>query len=355
MSAQPDPYVLPANLPAPVDDGAADHLEGAVVPPLSLPSTSGARDQPGRGSARRRSSSYCYPRTGRPGEPLPPGWDEIPGARGCTPQSCAFRDHFAELRALGAAVLGLSAQPLDDQVELAERVGLPYPVLSDPDLRLADALGLPTFEVAGMRLYRRLTFDRPPRRASSRSSIRSSRRTATHPTSSPGSLRTRGELASRLLLRPRLSVRVPRGGAGQLAVRRGGGRTSRMAPGAARGPVQALRPRLVVERARPGFGDRGGRAPRGLLRPAPAPLAGPVPRQHPGRDARGRLREGGRPRGRVLAGGVPPGVRGRTRSHRSGQRGAGGRRRRAPPARRDSRRGTRLRQAGAARGDRRGR
>jgi peroxiredoxin len=101
---------------------------------------------------------YCYPRTGRPGEPLPPGWDEIPGARGCTPQSCAFRDHFAELRPLAAGVLGLSAQPLDDQVELAERLGLPYPVLSDPDLRLADALGLPTFEVAGMRLYRRLTF-----------------------------------------------------------------------------------------------------------------------------------------------------------------------------------------------------
>jgi peroxiredoxin len=157
MSAQPDPYVLPANLPAPVDDGAADHLEGAIVPPVSLHSTSGHEINLAE-AAEETLVVYCYPRTGRPGEPLPPGWDEIPGARGCTPQSCAFRDHFAELRALAAAVLGLSAQPLDDQVELAERVGLPYPVLSDPDLRLADALGLPIFEVAGMRLYRRLTF-----------------------------------------------------------------------------------------------------------------------------------------------------------------------------------------------------
>jgi peroxiredoxin len=88
---------------------------------------------------------------------MPPGWDEIPGARGCTPQSCAFRDHFAELEALGARVLGLSAQPLEDQIEFAGRVGLPYPLLSDPRLALAQALGLPTFEVAGMRLYRRLT------------------------------------------------------------------------------------------------------------------------------------------------------------------------------------------------------
>jgi len=88
---------------------------------------------------------------------LPEGWDDIPGARGCTPQSCAFRDHFAELRSLGADVLGLSAQRLADQVEFAQRVGLPYPILSDPELALAEALRLPTFEVAGMRLYRRVT------------------------------------------------------------------------------------------------------------------------------------------------------------------------------------------------------
>ncbi len=156
MSADHDPYVLPADLPAPVDDGAADHLEGAAIPALSLPSTAGRAIDLAT-SARNTLVLYCYPRTGRPGEPLPAGWDEIPGARGCTPQSCAFRDHFAELQRLRAGVLGLSAQPLADQLEFAERVGLPYPVLSDPGLELAAALGLPTFEVAGMRLYVRLT------------------------------------------------------------------------------------------------------------------------------------------------------------------------------------------------------
>jgi peroxiredoxin len=148
--------VLPRGLPAPVDDGAADHLRGNSIPTLSLPSTSG-RDIDLRAAAEATLVLYLYPRTGRPGEPLPEGWDEIPGARGCTPQSCAFRDHFAELRSLGADVLGLSAQPIADQVEFAERVELPYPVLSDPALELASALRLPTFEVAGMRLYRRLT------------------------------------------------------------------------------------------------------------------------------------------------------------------------------------------------------
>jgi peroxiredoxin len=154
--ASPNPYVLPADLPAPVDDGAADHLEGMTLPALALPSTSGG-DIGLTAAAEGTLVLYLYPRTGRPGEPLPEGWDEIPGARGCTPESCAFRDHFSELRALGADVLGLSAQPLPDQVEFAQRVGLPYPILSDPELELAQALGLPTFEVAGMRLYRRLT------------------------------------------------------------------------------------------------------------------------------------------------------------------------------------------------------
>jgi len=154
--AGPDPYLLPPDLPVPVDDGAADHLEGAAIPALSLPSTAG---EPVALAAAASGILvlYCYPRTGRPGEALPPGWDDIPGARGCTPQSCSFRDHFAELEALGAGVLGLSAQSLTDQLEFAERVGLPYPVLSDPDLELAEALRLPTFEVAGMHLYRRLT------------------------------------------------------------------------------------------------------------------------------------------------------------------------------------------------------
>jgi peroxiredoxin len=151
-----DPYVLPPDLPEPVDDGAADHLEGAALPSLGLPATCGEEIDLAAAAARTLAL-YCYPRTGRPGEPLPPGWDEIPGARGCTPQSCAFRDHFDELEALGASVLGLSAQPLADQIELTRRVGLPYPVLSDPGLELAEALRLPTFEVAGLRLYRRLT------------------------------------------------------------------------------------------------------------------------------------------------------------------------------------------------------
>jgi peroxiredoxin len=163
VSAAHDPYVLPPDLPVPIDDGAADHLQGADLPSLSLPSTSGGEVDLAE-AAKGTLVLYCYPRTGRPGEPLPPGWDEIPGARGCTPQSCAFRDHFAELQALGGAVLGLSAQPLEDQVEFADRVHLPYTVLSDPALRLADALRLPTFEVAGMRLYRRLTLVASERR-----------------------------------------------------------------------------------------------------------------------------------------------------------------------------------------------
>ena len=156
VSDAPDPYVLPPDLPVPVDDGGADHLEGAAVPALALPSTAGEEINLGSAAAGTLVL-YLYPRTGRPGEPLPEGWDEIPGARGCTPQSCAFRDHFAELGSLGAEVLGLSAQTLADQVELADRVRLPYPILSDPELELAAGLRLPTFEVAGMRLYRRLT------------------------------------------------------------------------------------------------------------------------------------------------------------------------------------------------------
>jgi len=156
VSDSVNPYVLPDDLPVPVDDGAADHLEGAEMPAISLPTTSGdALDL--RDAARGTLVLYVYPRTGRPGEPVPEGWNDIPGARGCTPQSCAFRDHFAELRTLGADVLGMSAQPLSDQTEFAERVELPYPILSDLELALADALALPTFEVAGMRLYRRLT------------------------------------------------------------------------------------------------------------------------------------------------------------------------------------------------------
>ena len=105
----------------------------------------------------RRTIVYCYPRTGRPGETLPDGWDAIPGARGCTPQACAFRDHAADLEALGADVLGLSTQDTAYQREMVERLHLPFEVLSDAEFKLVDALQLPTFEVDGMRLIKRLT------------------------------------------------------------------------------------------------------------------------------------------------------------------------------------------------------
>jgi peroxiredoxin len=147
---------LPPNLPVPEDDGAADHLPGAPLPALGLPSTAGA-DLDLLQEAAGTLVLYVYPRTGKPGQPLPPGWDDIPGARGCTPESCAFRDAHGEIVELGARVLGLSAQSLADQHEFAERVGLPYPLLSDPELELAAAVRLPTFEVAGMRLYKRIT------------------------------------------------------------------------------------------------------------------------------------------------------------------------------------------------------
>jgi len=105
-----------------------------------------------------RAVVYVYPRAGRPGVPMLPGWDAIPGARGCTPQSCGFRDHAAELAALGARVAGVSAQTLDDQLEFAERNHMTFPVIADPELRLRDRLGLPTFRVAGLELYKRLAF-----------------------------------------------------------------------------------------------------------------------------------------------------------------------------------------------------
>ena len=147
---------LPSDLPHPVDDGACDHLVGLAMPPLRLPSTSGRLVDLGALTAPR-TVIYCYPRTGRPGEPLPDGWDMIPGARGCTPQSCAFRDHHHELAELGAEVYGLSTQTTDYQREMAKRLHLPFEVLSDERCAFVDALRLPTFEVEGMTLIRRLT------------------------------------------------------------------------------------------------------------------------------------------------------------------------------------------------------
>jgi peroxiredoxin len=147
---------LPADIPVPIDDGAADHLRGMEVPSVTLSSTLGEALNLA-GATERLAVVYVYPRTGVPGEPLPEGWDEIPGARGCTPQSCAFRDHVLELAAYGASVLGLSAQPHEEQREFAGREHIPYPLLSDPDMQLAHLLGLPTFEAAGRSYYRRLT------------------------------------------------------------------------------------------------------------------------------------------------------------------------------------------------------
>ncbi len=145
-----------SSLPVPVDDGAAAHLAGTRLPAVPLPATDGTTVD--LATLAGLVVVYAYPRTGRPGIDNPPGWDLIPGARGCTPQSCAFRDHFAELQSLGVArVFGLSTQDTDYQREAAARLHLPFPLLSDAGLLLTHALRLPTFETSGMTLLKRLT------------------------------------------------------------------------------------------------------------------------------------------------------------------------------------------------------
>jgi peroxiredoxin len=146
------------DLPVPEDDGAADHLRGVALPPVALAATDGGvvrlDELPGR------SVVFAYPRTGRPGEESPggdAGWNAIPGARGCTPEACSFRDEAERFRALGARVFGLSTQDTEYQREAVDRLHLPYPLLSDASLELTRALSLPTFEVEGMTLIRRLT------------------------------------------------------------------------------------------------------------------------------------------------------------------------------------------------------
>ncbi len=146
----------PADLPEPSNDGAADHLLGMPFPEIALPATTGGViNIPKFGTGP--VVVFAYPRTGVPGEPLPEGWDEIAGARGCTPQNCAFRDLNAEFESQGVKVVGLSTNPPTYQSEMADRLHLPYPVLSDADLLLTRALRLPTFEINGMVLLRRLT------------------------------------------------------------------------------------------------------------------------------------------------------------------------------------------------------
>ncbi len=156
MSKAQNYQELPKNLPVPHDDGAAKHLVGMRLPPLALTATDGAEVDLSR--LKARTVVYAYPRTGEPGKPLPEGWDAIPGARGCTPQSCDFRDHFMELGNAGVDhVFGLSTQHSDYQREAALRLHLPFAILSDADLKFTKALRLPTFEVEGMTLLKRLT------------------------------------------------------------------------------------------------------------------------------------------------------------------------------------------------------
>jgi peroxiredoxin len=147
---------VPADLPIPLDDGACDHLAGMVMPPVVLDATRGGPVDLAA-LPQGRTVLFAYPMTGKPGVALPDGWDQIPGARGCTPQNCAFRDQHAAFAALGARVLGLSTQTSVYQAEMTERLHLPYPVLSDVAFQLTDALRLPTFEAGGMRLLRRVT------------------------------------------------------------------------------------------------------------------------------------------------------------------------------------------------------
>lgn len=150
-----NPNFLPPDIPAPQDDGAARHLAGMKLPDLSLPGTDGK--EVNLSDLKGRTVVYVYPRTGVPGVDSPPGWDQIPGARGCTPQSCSFRDHFGELKRLGAAQLyGLSTQDSTYQKEAANRLHLPFAILSDEKLALTRALKLPTFTTSGMTLLKRM-------------------------------------------------------------------------------------------------------------------------------------------------------------------------------------------------------
>jgi peroxiredoxin len=146
---------VPVNLPVPIDDGLADHLIGMKLPSLSLVATKGNKVD--LSQVQGRFVVYCFPRTGTPNTSLPDGWDQIPGARGCTPQSCAYRDHYQELKLLGAEVFGLSVQTTEYQTEMVNRLHLPFTVLSDEHFEFQRALNLPTFEVAGMTLLKRLT------------------------------------------------------------------------------------------------------------------------------------------------------------------------------------------------------
>ena len=151
-----DPQTLPPSLPEPGDDGACDHLTGVELPSIRLRSTRGGDVDLAQISAGM-TVFYVYPRTGVPGVEMPTGWDSIPGARGCTPQSCAYRDDYRAFQTLGVAVYGLSSHSSNAQREFSAREHIPFPLLSDSDLKLRSALALPTFTVDGHQLYRRVT------------------------------------------------------------------------------------------------------------------------------------------------------------------------------------------------------
>jgi peroxiredoxin len=154
--ARPDDiHTLPDDLPEPEDDGAAGHLLNAVVPAINLPATT--KETIDLAALTGRTVLFCYPRTGRPDQELPPGWNAIPGARGCTPEACGFRDAHAQFEELGVRIFALSTQSADYQREMAERLHLPFPVLSDEELELTTTLRLPTFETSGWTLLKRLT------------------------------------------------------------------------------------------------------------------------------------------------------------------------------------------------------
>lgn len=157
MARSDDLYQLPADLPVPVDDGACRHLRGADVPACALMSTRGEAVSVRAASERARVVVFAYPRTGRPDRDPPAGWNQIPGARGCTPQACGFRDLHPELTSLGVEVYGLSTQDPAYQAEAAARLHLPFALLSDERLELTTAMRLPTFAVDGMTLLKRFT------------------------------------------------------------------------------------------------------------------------------------------------------------------------------------------------------
>lgn len=146
---------LPTDLPRPEDDGAANHLLSEQLPDLTLPTTDGGTISLARLSGL--NVIYVYPMTGQPDVPLPDNWDQIPGARGCTPQSCAFRDHYSDLKALECDVFGLSTQDTAYQSEAKTRLHLPFALISDHELQLQKSLKLPCFNVENITLYKRLT------------------------------------------------------------------------------------------------------------------------------------------------------------------------------------------------------